>query len=325
MRRWPHPQRMKPALLGGDFPLPLDHPFTYRQAREAGLSRRLLDALVLAGLLRRPLRGVYVAAQAPDTQLLRAQAVGLVVPRGFVVTDESAAWLAGADMVLRPNANREPPPLTVFSTEDHHRLRNGLVASGSRRLLRSDVMTVHGVLVTTPLRTALDLGRLRHRDRAIAALDQLLRLGGFTREDLLAEIERFKGQRGVRQLRYLVRIADGRSESPGESALRLRCHDVGLVNAAPQQDIFDARGRFLGRVDLLVMELRLILEYDGARWHDELDAPYDEKRRTSMEREHYTIRVFRKHNVFGQQQDAHEILAGAAREARLYLSRHLAA
>lgn len=320
-----HPLGMSTALLGSDFPLPLDVPFTFQQARAAGISRRALNDLVAQALLRRPIRGVYVAAQAPDTQLLRAQAVRLVVPQGCIVTDESAGWLAGAAMILRPGAHIEPPPLTIFATDGHHRLRNDLVASGTRDLLPRDITAVKGILTTTPLRTALDLGRLRRRDQAISALDQLLRLGVFSLDELLAEIERFRGMRGVRQLRVLAPLADGRSESQGESALRLRCHDAGLPRPELQQDVLDARGRFLGRVDLLVEDLRLILEYDGEYWHDEQDAPRDAARRGAMEREHYTVRVFRRGNVFGQRQDAVEILIGAARDARKSLSRFFVA
>lgn len=312
---------MSPALLGADFPLPLEVPFTFQQARAAGISRRALSDMVDQALLRRPVRGVYVAAQAPDTQLLRAQAIQLVVPQGCIVTDESAGWLAGAAMILRPGAHLEPPPLTIFATDGHDRLRNDLVASGTRDLLPRDITTVNGILTTTPLRTALDLGRLRHRDQALSGLDQLLRLGVFSLDELLAEIERFRRMRGVRQLRVLAPLADGRSESPGESALRLRCHDAGLARPQLQQDIVDARGRFLGRVDLLIEELRLILEYNGEYWHDEQDVPRDEARRGAMEREHYTVRVFWRGNVFGQRQDAIETLTAATRDARKSLSR----
>ena len=103
---------MNLTLLGSDFPLDLDRPFTYAMARTAGISRRSIAELVEKGLLRRLLRGVYAAAQAPDTQLLRAQAIQLVAPEGCIVTDESAGWLAGAAMILRPGAHLETPPLT---------------------------------------------------------------------------------------------------------------------------------------------------------------------------------------------------------------------
>ncbi len=318
---------MDQTLLGSDFPLDLDRPFTYATARAAGISRRSIADLVQNGLLRRLLRGVYAAAQAPDTQLLRAQAMQLVVPDGCIVTDESAGWLCGAAMILRPGAHLEPPPLTIFAQAgaDHDRLRNGLVTSGTRFLLPRDITQVHGVLTTTPLRTALDLGRLRHRDRAIAALDQLLRLGIFTLEELLEEIPRFRGMRGVRQLRVLAPIADGRSESPGESALRLRFHDGGLPIPEPQQNIYDNHGRFIGRADLLVVDLLFVAEYDGEEWHDEDQAPHDTARLKAMEDANHTVRVFTRANVFGQHQDAIELLGAGIHDARLNLSRRRSA
>ena len=63
-----------------------------------------------------------------------------------------------------------------------YRLRNGLVASGERMLRPEDVVEIGGLRVTTPLRTACDLGRLLHRDQAFAAMDSLAGLGAFSVE-----------------------------------------------------------------------------------------------------------------------------------------------
>lgn len=70
-----------------------------------------------------------------------------------------------------------------------------------------------GVRVTTPLRTALDLGCLLRAREAIAALDAFARLHGIPTALLTAELPRFKRRRGVRQLRTLVPLVDGRAES----------------------------------------------------------------------------------------------------------------
>ena len=48
-----------------------------------------------------------------------------------------------------------------------------------------------------------------------------------------AEIGRFRGFRGVVQLRCLAPLGDGRAESPGESALRLHWYDAGLPTPEP--------------------------------------------------------------------------------------------
>jgi len=62
----------------------------------------------------------------------------------------------------------------------------------------------------------------------------------------------------------VVRLADGRSESPGESWARLLFHQLGLANLEPQAVIHDEAGRFVARVDLLDREHHLVIEFDGA-------------------------------------------------------------
>ena len=302
--------------LGTWFDLPTDAPFTYATAIAAGVPRSALRELVEAGVVKRLLKGVYAVSTLPDTQLVRAQAIRLVVPAGVVVTDESAGWLAGAPMILRPGSHLATPPLTVFATNGHHRLRNAMVDSGRRDLPSSDLTEVHGVRVTTPLRTFLDLGRLRHRDRAIAAMDQLLALGAFDLEQVFAELPRFRGARGVVQLRALSPLADARAESPPESALRLRFHDGGLPRPVPQHDVLDERGRFLGRADLALPDLGFVAEYDGEGVHGPRQARHDQARRDAMRAAGWTVCVVRKANLYGQHQDAIELLRGGVHEAR---------
>ena len=142
-----------------DLPFDRDRPFTYQEAVSAGVTRGRLRSLVEARLVRRLLAGVYVRQDARDGQLLRARALALVVPEEYVVTDESAGWLAGAPMILRPGAHLVVPPLTMFGADGERRLRNDLADSGRRTLQDRDIHVVHGVRATTPLRTALDLGR----------------------------------------------------------------------------------------------------------------------------------------------------------------------
>ena len=186
------------ALLGHDFPLPLDRPFTFRQAEASGVSRHHVRVMTAAGLLRRMVKGVYVAAQVPDSIVLRGQALLLVVPSYSVVTDWTACWFhTGYD---RPGSHLVEPELSLFRELGHDRLRNGLCRSGQRTFRRDDVWQVAGLAVTSPLRTAWDLGRLASRDRAIGALDALLRDGSFTHDELLEGVDRFKGMRGVVQI-----------------------------------------------------------------------------------------------------------------------------
>lgn len=307
---------MSPTRCLHELPLPTDVPFTYAAALDAGVPRLLLGDLVMTGRLRRQLHGVYVDASAPDGVLLRAQALRLVVPDDYVVTDESAGWLAGAAMVLRPGSHLAVPPVTVFSRRTGHRLRNPLADSGERRLLDRDVHEVHGVLATTPLRTCLDLARLRPARLAIGAVDQLLRLGAFDVEEARAELGRFRGMRWVRQARELVPLGDARAESPPESALRLDMWRAGMPDPEPQLQVYDEAGRFLARADLGIPELKVLIEYDGEEFHDASQRRHDDARRAALVAEGWLVLVLRRRNVYGERRDCEELIWAVIAEAR---------
>jgi hypothetical protein len=296
------------VLLDKRCPLPLDAPFTATQAEVLGVSRHLLSRLCQLSLIRPLVRGTYVAAHVVDSLELRASALQLVVPEAAVVTDRTAAWLHGVDILPR-SATHEAPPVQMFSRTGS-RLRRPGVASGLRSLLDSDVTTVAGVVVTTPLRTALDLGRLLGRFDALAALDGFLRLC-VSHDCLLLSVERFKGERGVVQLRMLVTLADGRAESPAESVLRLQWYDAGLPRPELQWWEYDDDGVALYRLDLALPDCRYGAEYNGEKFHTEEDRPRDEARREWMStRRSWVIDVFTKEDIHPRSDPAPRLTAG---------------
>lgn len=296
--------------------LNLDAPFSARTARAHGLSNGRLGRLVDSGLLVRPVRGVYHAAHLADSLELRVACLREVVPRDAVVTDRTAGWLHGADMVLAPGDHLVIPEVQMFQAPGH-RLRNAITNSGERGLLPRDVIDLGGLRVTTPLRTACDLGRLLQRDAAFAALDAMLRLGAFNADRLLGEVERFRGYRGVRQLRAFAPLADPGSESFGESALRLRWYDAGGLPRPETQVVVVNEGGFLARLDLGVRELRYGAEYDGADFHGPDRREHDRRRRERLIEAGWMIDVFRREDVFGRSQRADLILRHSIRLARL--------
>ena len=303
--------------LDSTFPLALDRPFTKADAVAAGVTKRALASLVDLGLVRRLLRGVYSAAQAPDGLLLRARALSLVVPDSAVVTDWTACWLHTG--VLPPGGHLQVPPVSIFRFAGKARLRNELCDSGERTFEPEDLTVLDGLAVTTPLRTAHDLGRLASRDWAMAGLDALLRLGEFTKEELVSDVERWRRQRGVVQLRDLAPRADPRAESPGESVLRLRWTDLSsLPPPVPQVPVADETGRILYWIDLGVEELRFGAEYDGEEHHSsDEDREHDRVRRGDLyDRFDWIIEPVRKANVFGVTRDVERILHEGIRDAR---------
>ena len=288
----------------GDPRLSIAEPFTFLEARRHGLSPAQLRTMVRTGLLRRVFTGVYVDSVTPDTQLTRTQALGKILPPTAVVTDESAGWVHMIDLDP-PSAQVIAPPVTVFQKDGATRVRKAGTHGGQRHLLDRDVVVINGVRVTSPLRTALDLGRLRPRDRAMASLDALLRTRLFTHEELLGDLVRFKGMRGVVQLRELAPLADPRAQSPPESIIRLRCLDYGLPRLVPQVEVRREMTGERAFLDLASETLRFAVEFDGRAWHErDHDVRRDRSRRAWLAEEAgWHIMVLTGTDVYGVARD----------------------
>lgn len=290
-------------------------PFTTQQAAAVGVTPRVMRDLADRGAVRRLLRGVYVGAGVPDSLALRRDAVRLVAPPGAVVTDRIAGWLHGAPRILAPDSDLAVPELSVFHRARGHRLRNALVDSGQRMMPARHVMSLGGLQVTTPLRTAWDLGRLLPRTQAIAGLDSMAALGIFTLDELVAGVDQFRGFRGVRQLRGIAPLTDGRSQSPGESALRLLwCEADDLPRPELQIPVRGPHGA-LFYLDLGLPHLLYAAEYDGAAYHGESTRSRDEWRRRALREEGWVIDVLRAEDVYGPDPRAVEIIRDGIRRA----------
>jgi hypothetical protein len=304
------------AFLDESFPLPLDAPFTHAHARSEGLTRDVLTELCRLGLLRRPIKGVYAASQLGDSVELRARALRLVVPEDCVICDRHAGWLHGAEMVLAPNEHLELRPISVFRPSGMGRLRNGLADSGERNLTPADIVELHGLRVTTPLRTAWDLGRQRSRDIAFSGLDAMLRLETFDKGELVHGVPRFGRMRWVTVLRELAPLADGRSESPGESVLRLRWIDLSLPTPRPQVPVVLTGGRVV-YLDVGNEEARFAAEFQGWEWHSSPDqVEHDDERLGLVESDGWVVKPVWRANLWGPQADIERILLQGIVEAR---------
>ena len=126
--------------LGPDFPLAPTLPFTAKMALESGVTYRQLRELVHLGLIRRLIKGVYLATEMGDTLDVRVAGLKLVVPKDAVVVDRHAGWLLGAHMMLAPGEHLDLQPLSVFLPAGRGRLRNDLASSGERTFREDDIV-----------------------------------------------------------------------------------------------------------------------------------------------------------------------------------------
>ncbi|MFL6151161.1 MAG: DUF559 domain-containing protein [Ornithinibacter sp.] len=255
-------------------------------------------------MIRRVFHGVYVAAGLSDTFELRVDALALVVSADSVVCDRTAAWLHGVDVFGHGDQEILPPVETCVYRHRSRTDRAG-VDGRTRDLLPGDVMVVRGVAVTTPLRTALDLGCALGRRRALGALDQFMRVHEISHGDMISELPRYFRRRGVVQLRELIPLADPRAESLRESWVRLDILDAGLPMPELQHWI-EIDGVPTYRLDLAYPKMRVVVEYDGEDFHQrtEEQKERDRTRRTWLRDHGWTVIVIDKEGLTGNDPDA---------------------
>jgi hypothetical protein len=291
-------------------------PISWRSASAHGIEPSRLRRAVRHGLVRQVLRGVYLRSDVALTTSLKLRAAALVINPAAVACDRTAAWLWNVD-VYEYRELDDVPDVETFVLRGHRRCEREGVRGGQRDLALGDWVEIEGVKVTTPVRTALDLGCLLPRRHALAAMDALMREHGFTRRDMSRMLPRYHRRRGVVQLRELVPLVDPRAESQPESWTRLELLDHGLP--APEVQWWIAvDGVPTYRLDLAYPHARIAIEYNGEEFHTaEADRERDQVRRAWLEAHGWTVIVVdRSDFALGSQRFWLAEVANALREAQ---------
>jgi very-short-patch-repair endonuclease len=252
---------------------------------------RKLHWLLARGEIRQLIAGLYVDVRVRDTVELRADALRLVVPPNATVCGRAAAWLHGIDT-------------TALSTEPFR---------PEWTFAERPAVEVHGLMVTTPAATAIELAKHLPRPFALSAVDGLLH-AGMPMSDLTTASAAYFAADSTSQAAQLLRIADGRAESPGESWLRLRLFDARFPRPDLQVRVEGNRRTYrldLGYPDLPVDGRRLGLEYDSDQWHSSTKQQLkDETRRTELDALGWHIISVRRTDLWGSY-PALELAVGA--------------
>lgn len=239
-------------------------PFTLAQARDLGLSPKLVSQHLTERSIRREFRDVYVDARVPDSRNGRLRAILLVNPKGAIACNETAAWLHGID-AFTPGGRHELKPSFVVEHSKARVDRPGAI--GRQAIITSeDIDYVDGVYVTTPLRTVSDLLRRMYRPYALAAADAYAHAGLVDPDEVIEYVAQRKGYRGIIQARSLAQLIEPRTQSPGESWQRLRMLDAGFPPPEPQFEVVDDFGQTF-YLDLPYPELLIATEFDGREFH----------------------------------------------------------
>jgi very-short-patch-repair endonuclease len=231
---------------------------------------RLTKAQLRSSAWRRLFPDVYACTSLSVDHARRARAAACLALPGAVVSGRSAGVLWGVRLA-GPDDDVE---CTVAAG------RPGTVRGirVTRRALPADDVTRRGgVLVTTVGRTALDLARIQPLEEAVVALDQFLRAGLVTVDQLRAAAAAISGP-GCRQIRRAADLADGLAESPQETRVRLLLNGSRLPRPTAQYTVRGPDGRFIARVDFAWPDVKVAVEYEGM-WHGQAQQVGRDRRR----------------------------------------------
>jgi len=228
---------------------------------------------------RRPSRGVRVRAGLPESFITAVDAALAGCVPGSVVVGVTAArlwklpvphWMSGSDTLIELAV---PPG-------DAHARRHGV------RGRRLDVPDTHLVLlegrpVTTVERTWVDCAASLPLPHLVAMGDAVLHREMATSEELWQVLHWAYRRRGVAIARAAWPMLDGRSESPGESLLRVGLMGEGVPRPVCNLQVIEG-GEWLARVDMAWPEWRIAVEYDGVVHGGEVSRRKDARRRNLL-------------------------------------------
>lgn len=252
-----------------------DRPFTSAEAARSGVTWKALQGR----RYRRLFPDVYVWSGLDVGLQVLARGALLKLPDDTVVSGVTAARAWGFD----PSGHRG----LHFATQSDARTRLPVHLHRHRHPI--DHVRRDGFRVTTAARTVVDCARELGLVQLVQLMDHLVNIGALTRDQLFGYCwgRHLHGVRRAR--RALVLVADG-AESPRETTLRLMVVLARLPRPRLNVDVRDERGRFVARVDMLLEEYRVVVEYDGR--HHETDPRQwhrDRLRREALEALGYRV------------------------------------
>jgi len=235
----------------------------------------LVDADVRGGVPRRSWMWAALLAYGPSSCLVGATGLELHGVQGLPV--ERRLYVG----VLPTRSHRPRPP---FSIEPSGVDDSPGVLVRQIAIHPDEVTSVDGLTVTVTARALADAGLTLDRTHAMCVLDSALNLGKVTEERVQQLGDDCVGRPGVRRLRELLPLADGRAQSPLETRVRLACIDAGLAPDDLQYVVRDRWGRLLGIADLAWWRCRrraLVAEADGVDAHSAPHALLHDRRRAN--------------------------------------------
>lgn len=250
----------------------MGEPFVGSEAIACGL----LTKSQLETRYHRLFRGVYIDRDAELTAAVRAKAGWLWTGRRGIVAGFSAAALHGSKWV-------DDGRVVELIHNNHHRsagiqLHRDIVAA-------DEIEILGGLTVTSPPRTALDLGCWYPTMTAVAGIDTLAGATEIKAADIELLARRYPGRRGIARARRAADLFDPGAQSPKESWLRVVVIEAGMPRPQTQIPVFDEFGNVFAYLDMGWEEVKVAVEYDGEQHrNDRRQYTWDVRRLERLER-----------------------------------------
>lgn len=151
----------------------------------------------------------------------------------------------------------------------------------------ADIEVIDGLLVMNEARCVVETIATAGVESGLVVADSALRSARVGHEDLAEVHARTRRWRGSRTTDLVLRLADGRADSVGESRARFLYWSQGLPRPEVQFHVFDSSGRLVGTTDLAWPRHGLLFEFDGKVKYGRLlkpgqepgDVVFEEKKR----------------------------------------------
>lgn len=203
---------------------------------------------------RAVLPNVYLATGVEPSLETRILAAWLWSGRRAMIVGAAAARLHGAEWI--------PDGVPVELAHANPRAPQGVLTRRGA-LLDGETQLMGRYAVSTPERTAFDIGRRGAVRSAVSRLDALARATGFKVDDVLRVARCHPGSPGLRRLESALALVDAGAQSPRESYLRLLLIDAGLPRPRTQIPVLGDDGIPVAFLDLGWEESMVAVEYDG--------------------------------------------------------------
>lgn len=238
--------------------------FLRRDALAEGYNDRAIARRVRSGEWHRVRRGAYCSGELwrslsrADQHRVLARAVLRTAHRSTVLSHTSAAIEHGA-----PVWGTDLSVVHVTRTDGRTGRKEAGIVHHRGLLDEEDVEIRGGVRVTSPTRAAIEVTTIAGVEESLVTVNGLLHAGQVSAASLAEMAVAARNWPNSLTTDLVLRLADRRIESAGESRTWFLCWSQQLPMPEPQVKIRDETGQVVARVDFAWPDLGVFLEFDG--------------------------------------------------------------